>query len=137
MIGDVSMETYVPPTEQLVAEIVVRNIRASTRFYSQLGFRLLRAESDFVELLWEEHRLFLVERSAFPDVEPTMWGTPPVFPFANIRVMVPDVDDYWRRAGEIGARAVQSIGDRAYGLRDFTIVDPDGFGIRFASRLPE
>jgi hypothetical protein len=27
------------------------------------------------------------------------------------------------------------IGDRYYGLRDFTIRDPDGFGVRFASVL--
>src|SRR5262245_65583591 len=27
------------------------------------------------------------------------------------------------------------LADRYYGLRDFTIADPDGFGIRFASAL--
>ena len=32
-------------------------------------------------------------------------------------------------------RLVREIGDRTYGLRDFTIADPDGFGIRFASWL--
>jgi hypothetical protein len=30
---------------------------------------------------------------------------------------------------------VTAIGDRYYGLRDFTIADPDGFGVRFASPL--
>ena len=54
---------------------------------------------------------------------------------ANVRVMVPDVDGCWRRAGEIGARVVSPIADRDYGLRDFTIADPDGFGVRFASKL--
>jgi uncharacterized glyoxalase superfamily protein PhnB len=49
--------------------------------------------------------------------------------------MVPDVDQCWRRANEIGARIVIAIADRYYGLRDFTIADPDGFGIRFASEL--
>jgi hypothetical protein len=28
------------------------------------------------------------------------------------------------------------VSDRYYGLRDFTIADPDGFGIRFATVLP-
>ena len=37
---------------------------------------------------------------------------------------------------EIGARIVIPLADRYYGLRDFTIADPDGFGIRFASALP-
>jgi hypothetical protein len=27
------------------------------------------------------------------------------------------------------------VADRDYGLRDFTIADPDGFGIRFATRI--
>jgi hypothetical protein len=35
----------------------------------------------------------------------------------------------------MGARVVSPIGDRYYGLRDFTIADPDGFGLRFASWL--
>jgi NAD(P)H-dependent FMN reductase len=30
---------------------------------------------------------------------------------------------------------VSPIADRYYGLRDFTIADPDGFGVRFASTL--
>jgi uncharacterized glyoxalase superfamily protein PhnB len=49
--------------------------------------------------------------------------------------MVPDVDDCWDRANQLGARVVVPIGDRYYGLRDFTIADPDGFGVRFASLL--
>ncbi len=31
---------------------------------------------------------------------------------------------------------VKEIADRDYGLRDFTVVSPDGIGLRFASRLP-
>ena len=49
--------------------------------------------------------------------------------------MVPNVDHYWTLANDIGARIVIAIGDRYYGLRDFTIADPDGFGVRFASAL--
>jgi hypothetical protein len=30
---------------------------------------------------------------------------------------------------------VVPVADRSYGLRDFTIADPDGFGVRFASIL--
>jgi len=132
------MNSYVPPTEQLVTEIVVRDIKASTEFYRRLGFELLRDDGDFVELTWEDHRLFLAEFSAFPkigDVEFPPLPAPPKFPFANIRVMVPDVDDRWRVANEIGAQIIVPVGDRYYGLRDFTLADPDGFGVRFASVL--
>jgi uncharacterized glyoxalase superfamily protein PhnB len=49
--------------------------------------------------------------------------------------MVPNVDQYWSLANELGAPIVLPIADRYYGLRDFTISDPDGFGVRFASQL--
>jgi catechol 2,3-dioxygenase-like lactoylglutathione lyase family enzyme len=129
------MNRYVEPTEQLVTEIVVRDIRRSTAFYRQLGFSLLRDAGDFVELTWEDHRLFLAEASAFHDFDHVEVATPPQFPLANIRVMVPKVDDYWRLAREVGARIIVPLADRYYGLRDFTIADPDGFGVRFASLL--
>ena len=127
------MSRYVEPTEQLVTEIVVRDIRRSTAFYRQLGFVLLRDGGDFVELTWEDHRLFLAEASAFQGVDRVETPASSRFPPANIRVMVPRVDDYWSLAQAIGARVVVPIGDRYYGLRDFTIADPDGFGVRFAS----
>ena len=128
------MTRYVDSTEQLVTEIVVRDVRSSVAFYRLLGFELLRDGGDFVELTWEQHRLFLAEPSAF-HVEGAVSPVPPAFPLANVRVMVPDVDRYWRLAHEIGAEVAVPVGDRYYGLRDFTIRDPDGFGVRFASLL--
>ena len=129
------MTRYVDSTEQLVTEIVVQDIRGSVAFYRRLGFELLRDGGDFVELTWEEHRLFLAEPSAFRGAEHAVLPVSPMFPIANVRVMVPDVDRYWGLIHEIGAEIVVPIGDRYYGLRDFTIRDPDGFGVRFASVL--
>jgi catechol 2,3-dioxygenase-like lactoylglutathione lyase family enzyme len=129
------MSRYVDPTEQLVTEIVVRDIRRSVDFYRRLGFALLRDGGDFVELTWEDHRLFLAELSAFRDAGGAAMAAVPPFPLANVRVMVPNVDEYWNRANELGAQITIPIADRYYGLRDFTIADPDGFGIRFASIL--
>ena len=129
------MSGYVPPIEQLVTEIIVRDIRRSVDFYRRLGFQLLRDGGDFVELTWEEHRLFLAELSAFHEVAAVALPTPPRFPLANVRVMVPSVDDYWRLVNDIGAQIIVPIADRYYGLRDFIIADPDGFGVRFASLL--
>jgi catechol 2,3-dioxygenase-like lactoylglutathione lyase family enzyme len=131
------MSRYVDSTEQLVTEIVVRDIQRSTQFYRHLGFVLLRDDGDFVELTWEDHRFFLVELSPFPNVNAAKTAAPSVFPLANVRVMVPNVDDYWRLANDLGAQIVAPIADRPYGLRDFTIADPDGFGVRFASPLAE
>jgi catechol 2,3-dioxygenase-like lactoylglutathione lyase family enzyme len=129
------MTEYIPPTEQLVTEIVVRDIRRSTEFYLRLGFRLHRDGGDFVELRWEDHLLYLAEISAFRDIAEVEPTARPPFPFANVRVMVSNVDEFWNLAKELGAPIILPIADRYYGLRDFTIADPDGFGVRFASPM--
>ena len=110
-----------------MTEIFVRDIGRSTEFYRCLGFELLRDDGGFVELTWEGHHLYLDERDGLADT--------PHFPQANVRVMVPNVDDYWNLAREMGARVISPIADRDYGLRDFTIADPDGFGVRFGTQI--
>jgi len=131
-----AVDRYVHPTEQLVTEITVRDMRRSVDFYAGLGFDLLRDDGDFVELTWEDHRLFLAELSAYHEVhEAELPELSSTFPLANLRVMVPNVDDYWRLVNEIGARVVVPVADRYYGLRDFIVADPDGFGVRFSSTL--
>ena len=123
------MTGYVDSTEQLVTEIFTRDIDRSVAFYRKLGFELLRDEDGFVELGWEGHRLFLSDELK----EKMTSGTG--LPQGNIRVMVPNVDDYWALSQELGAQILSPITDQSYGLRDFTIADPDGFGVRFATQL--
>jgi len=118
---------YVEPTEQLVVKIFARNLICSMAFYRQLGFELLAHRGSFVELAWEGHRLFLDERRDVPAAAE--------LPQANIRIMIPDVDAYWKRAQAMGATVLSALADRDYGLRDFTILDPDRLGIRFGTRL--
>ena len=90
---------------------------------------LVRDDGGFVELGWETHLLFLDEREDMPPTTDFTQG--------NIRVMVPNVDDYWKLAMEMGSCVLSDITDQSYGLRDFTIADPDGFGVRFATRLSD
>jgi catechol 2,3-dioxygenase-like lactoylglutathione lyase family enzyme len=123
------MTTYLPVEQQLVVEIFVRDATRAQVFYQQLGFELREDRGTFVVLTWEGHELFLDQRSGLP--------TPPSVPQANVRVMVADVDAYWSRAQAMGAQVLAPIADRDYGLRDFTILDPDGFGLRFGSRLQD
>ena len=118
--------TYVPAIEQLVVEVYVQNLDRALDFYRRLGFEVVGRKRNFAAVAWEGHRLFLDER---PDYEP------PRSPQANVRVMVPDVDACWQRAMNMGAVILAPIADRDYGLRDFTVADPDGFGIRFATRI--
>jgi catechol 2,3-dioxygenase-like lactoylglutathione lyase family enzyme len=123
------MKPYVDAGQQLVAEIYVRDLARARDFLSAFGFEVVREEPDFVELRWEQSLLFLERVENYPD--------PPAMPVANIRVMVPDVDDYWRKALANGARVIRPIGDRYYGLRDFTIAGPDGIALRFATVLTD
>jgi catechol 2,3-dioxygenase-like lactoylglutathione lyase family enzyme len=128
-------EKYVTSTEQLVTEIVVKDIQRSTKFYHELGFKVLRDAGDFVELTWEDHQLYIAQLSAYHEItsDDVELPEPSQFPLANIRIMVPCVDDYWELVKEMGAQIVIPIADRYYGLRDFMISDPDGFGVSFAT----
>jgi catechol 2,3-dioxygenase-like lactoylglutathione lyase family enzyme len=117
---------YADPTTQLVVEVPVRDLKASLDFYRDLGFDVVRENADFAVLAWEGHQLFLVHQ---PDLQPLAFG------HANVRVMVPDVDRRWEAARVKGLRILVPIDDRDYGLRDFTLADPDGFGVRFGTWL--
>ncbi len=123
------MEGYVNQGEQLVVALYVRDIKKSSEFYRAFGFEVLRDEGTFMELKWEDARLFL---SQVPGTSP-----PPANPIGNIRVMVPNVDEYWRLANKKGAKILSPIEDRYYGLRDFIIAGPDGLGLRFATWLKD
>jgi catechol 2,3-dioxygenase-like lactoylglutathione lyase family enzyme len=122
-----AMTNYVDPTEQLVVELYVRDLGRSVAFYERLGFRVLRREPDFAELGWEDSRLFVEEVRDLRE--------PACPPVSNVRIMVPDVDRYWQLAAEMDLPVIHPIADRYYGLRDFTVLGPDGVALRFASNL--
>jgi len=115
--------------EQLVIELYVRDFEASCAFYQAFGFRMVRDEGDFAELQWEDAFLFL---EAIPNAP-----SPPSVLVGNIRILVPNVDDYWTLSQQMGVQVIRPIENRSYGLRDFTIAGPDGLGLRFATRLSD
>ena len=113
--------------EQLVVEIMVQDLDRSLGFYTALGFKLERRDGGFASLRWEDRRLFLDQRSDLPSLSGPARG--------NVRILTGDVDAVWATAQTLGLPVERSIADRSYGLRDFTVLDPDGFGLRFASPL--
>lgn len=115
---------YVDPRQQLVLEIYVRDLEAALHFFQAYGFKLQRRDASFAVVDWEGCQLFLAQGSVAAAAAA-----------GNIRVMVPDVDRYRDRVRELGTRVVSEIGDREYGLRDFTISGPEGIELRFASWL--
>ena len=115
--------------EQLIIELYVRDFKVSCAFYQAFGFRIVRDEGDFAELQWEDALLFL---EAIPNAP-----SPPSVPVGNMRILVSNVDDYWTLSQQMGVQVIRPIENRSYGLRDFTIVGPDGLGLRFATRLSD
>lgn len=116
---------YARPEDQLVLELFVREFETSLAFYTALGFDVERSEEGFAVLRWEGCG-FLLQMSK-------RLGERPSRPMANLRILVDDVDAKWTITQEVGAPVFIPIGDRDYGLRDFIVSDPDGFGVRFAS----
>jgi catechol 2,3-dioxygenase-like lactoylglutathione lyase family enzyme len=121
------LSRYVEPSDQLVLEIYVKDLNHSIEFYTRLGFTLDRVESNFAELKWEDSKIYLEQTN-----DPSLGSSDLA---GNIRILVPDVDNCWNAAMKLDVRVVKEIGDRYYGLRDFTIAGPDGVGLRFGTRI--
>jgi catechol 2,3-dioxygenase-like lactoylglutathione lyase family enzyme len=111
-------------SSQLINELFVEDLQRSLAFYTSLGFTISRSDDHFAVLRWEDSLLFLDARKL---------NSRSSFAGMNIRIIVHDVDKYWDMVQTLGCTVFQEISDRYYGLRDFTILDPDGFGIRFGS----
>ena len=110
---------------QGVVEIVSVDLQKMLAFYVSLGFRIERRTGPFAVVSGFGVRLFLAENPDAPTSK--RW--------ANIRIMVPDVDLIWDLVSAAGLKSSNKVADRAYGLRDFLVADPSGFEIRFAQVL--
>ena len=110
---------------QGVVEIVGPDLDALLGFYLSIGFELERRSGDFAVVHWQATRLFLAGN---PEASVSdCWR--------SLRILVTDVDALWQKAKQLQLPVSTSIGDRPYGLRDFVIIDPAGFGLRFAQVL--
>ena len=105
---------------------MVQDLDRSLAFYTALGFKLERRDGGFAALRWKGREFFLDQRSDLPPSGPLR---------ANVRILTSDVDAVWAAVQKLGLPVERPIGDRYYGLRDFTVLDPDGFGLRFAGAL--
>ena len=121
------MNASVEAGEQLVVEIFVRDLAASAAFYRDLGFAEMRRTPTFAVMRFDESLLFLAQRNPLGDV--------PKQPAVSVRVIVPNVNERWAKAQTAGLSVIEPLADRDYGLRDFTLADPDGIGVRFGAFL--
>jgi catechol 2,3-dioxygenase-like lactoylglutathione lyase family enzyme len=114
-------------------ELFVSELDASARFYERaLGFQVERREPDYVGLRRGGAGLGLAPLSQLP---PT--GDEPGFTQervlrghgAGVEIVleVDDLDAALRRVEETGHTLAEGLQPRPWGLRDFRIVDPDGY----------
>ncbi len=124
----------------VTAELFVPDVEASVHFYTnKLGFELVhlkreavsgRHRATFAAIAMGRAVLLVAHESLYSEALTAQRGAG-----IDVRIMVDDVDAMYRRATDNDVTIVHDIADRDYGLRDFIIRDPDGFRLRFASRL--
>jgi hypothetical protein len=124
-IAATTMPTTPEHQSQGIVEIVGPDLDALLGFYLSIGFELERRSGDFAVVHWHGSRLFLARNVEAPVRE--CWS--------SLRIMVDDVDTLWRESNRLGLPIGNPIANRPYGLRDFVVVDPAGFGLRFAQAL--
>jgi catechol 2,3-dioxygenase-like lactoylglutathione lyase family enzyme len=117
-------------------ELFVDDIEASIRFYERaLGFRVIRREAEYASLERGGAALGLGSITALPAD-----GEGPGFTrsrLAGVRgagveivLEVGDVGAALEAVERAGHRVVEPLRDRPWGLRDFRVVDPDGYYLR-------
>jgi catechol 2,3-dioxygenase-like lactoylglutathione lyase family enzyme len=133
------------PAPPIVPELDVADLSRSVSFYVDvLGFRVRieRPEERFVYLTRGPVHLMLEQA----DGPGRRFRTAPLeYPFGrglNLQIEVPDVDHLHALALSAGAAIYIPLEERWYrrggeetGLRQFVVIDPDGYLLRFSSSL--
>jgi catechol 2,3-dioxygenase-like lactoylglutathione lyase family enzyme len=118
-----------PPVEceQNHAGLVVRDVRLAVEFYTtRLGFWSAFIEGDpptFAGVNLGRVQVFLERGTPSPDG-------------CFVYFVVSDADKLHRFHQSKGVKFAQAIDDRPYGLRDYTVLDLDGYRLIFGHRLP-
>ena len=107
--------------EQLHPILAVRDVRAAIEFYTaKLGFWCAFDEGEFAGVNFGEVQLFLQAGAAGGD---------------GVYFVVSGADALYEFHRANGVEIAVEIGDRPYGLRDYTVRDPDGHALTFGHRL--
>ncbi len=120
-------------------ELFVSDVETSVGFYEEaLGFRLDRLDADYASLRRGKAVLGLGAMTKLPED-----GLGPGFTQARVSdergagveivLEVEDLDDALARFEAAGGRLAEPIQRRPWGLRDFRVVDPDGYYIRITT----
>ena len=128
-----------PAFQSLTPNLVVSDIDRSLRFYREvLGFSVVTTVPDaepfvFVWLQRDDVQVFLNAQQAaaaeYPELAATVAGG------SWTMFIVTDAVDDLHASLSGKARVVMPLETKFYGMREFAIVDPDGFVITFAEKI--
>lgn len=125
--GTGSPPTCINGNASLIFKLFVRDLEHSISFYLKLGFTPARLESQFAELCLGGLRIFLEQSDQ-------LFLLPPK-PVGSLCVLVADVDAIRVKVRQHSLPVIKEIGDRENGMRDFTVMGPDGVALHFVTTL--
>jgi lactoylglutathione lyase len=123
---------------KLTPNLVVSNVERSLAFYEGLGFSRGMTVPDqsplvFAAVTSGAVEIFLNDRSTATKESPQMGGL--AFGGGNTMFIEVTGVDALHDAVKGGATVIMPLVTQWYGLREFAIVDPDGYVITFAERV--
>jgi len=134
----------------LTPELCCTDIKISLRFYTQiLGFSIQyqREEEGFAMLERQGSRIMLdeIRKDSVSGTDRTWIAATLEIPFGrgiNLQMETNNVDDLYERVVKAGAKIFLPIEEKWYrandselGNRQFIVLDPDGYMLRFAQNL--
>jgi lactoylglutathione lyase len=122
-------------------ELFVTDLDRAVHFYAvTLGFAATRRESDYVALSNGEVAIGLGLIAGLPSNHYFQEGwQSDIRPGRGVEIVieVDDVNAFFTKAsdgiGDSGGR-IEDIADQPWGLRDFRVIDPDGYYVRITDR---
>jgi len=116
-----------------------KSIAETIAFYEEiLGFSSRTRFPDFVLLSRDDNRLMFSTPQEEPEDCKDPNDTEPLFPkpclTGNIYIFVDEVDAFWEMVKN-KARVKTAIADRAYLMRDFSILDNNGYELVFGEDI--
>lgn len=112
----------------LIPIFYVANVDNACEFYTgTLGFTQAFRYGTYAGLRLEEHEIHITD----PGEGRQIIGA------GSAYVICEDVDGYFRRITAAGDSARSEPCERAYGMRNLSVLDPDGNQLTFGCSLPE
>jgi catechol 2,3-dioxygenase-like lactoylglutathione lyase family enzyme len=134
----------IPALQSITPLLPVRDLDLSIEFYvRKLGFTLEFQDPGFAGLVRDACRIFLSQKEK-PDVDLRNVASKLADDgWANFDLHINcargTVDELWREFKAAGVPMHESFANgpvnRSYGLRDFSVLDPDGFDLVFAAEI--